>query len=671
MFCERHYTAPVKGDGQFFSLGLSVPCHTKGLFPGHGRGRAFFLETIPETEQYYLTNMIFSPLLKKGVLLLALCGVLGGSVLSAQEAGGAPITEEGLKALDSNVFANEYMLALKPNVTRDRIARIKDPFVRGLATRMAEKKFDRKARALTAEPYEAERLRTSQYSKFENPTGIFFEEGEDVLLVMGDPKGEKLNLVIHNFGRDGGHSSYPLKEGVNIIRAKNKGLGYIEYFTPNYKKAPKVHLSILSGKVNGVFVGGVSKNSDWKKMLENSPTEVVDIVGSRVHLVYPVEELKQFCPDKGEELIALYDRIIGMEQQIMGLYKYRMLPKNRMFGRVIWNGFMHADGTGAAFHNGTMKEVGNPDRIPGSAWGIAHEFGHVNQVRPAMKWVSTGEVTNNIYSAYVNYMLNPSSMRLEHERINGGDGNMIGGRFNAYLNNGILKGENWLVQSGPDKRSGGDNRPMVHDHFVKLAPLWQLELYFKVAGKGNPDFYPDIFYKAIKMDTRGKKDGELQLAFMKNACDAARQDLTDFFRKTGMLKPIDQELDDYTCARMTITEADCKNLIAYARKYKKPESPVIYYISVNSAEAAFTTRALRSRATGALFRMTCGKTPSSLKHTKTGKWSASPWWGRIPRIIPPPRFPIRKVLRGLKPFPGTAGGRWCTANALPNESLRG
>ena len=243
--------------------------------------------------------MIFSPLLKKGILLLAFCGVLGGGVLSAQETGGSPITEEGLKALDSNVFANEYMLALKPNVTRDRIAKIKDPFVRGLAEQMAEKKFDRKARALTAEPYEpvkdlAERLRTSQYSKFENPTGIFFEEGEDVLLVMGDPKGEKLNLVIHNFGRDGGHSSYPLKEGVNIIRAKNKGLGYIEYFTSNYKKAPKVHLSILSGKVNGVFVGGVSKNSDWKRMLENSPTEVVDIVGNRVHLVYPVEELKQF-----------------------------------------------------------------------------------------------------------------------------------------------------------------------------------------------------------------------------------------------------------------------------------------------------------------------------------------------------------------------------------------
>lgn len=534
--------------------------------------------------------MSFLSLLKKGTLLVAFCGMLNSGVLGAQETGELVISEAGLKAVDSNVFANKYMLSLKPNISRERIAKIKDPFVRKLAQQMADKKFDRKARAITAEPYEpvkdlADRLHTSPYSRFENPTGIFFEEGDDVLLIMGDSKEENLNLVIHNFGRDGGHSSYSLKEGVNIFKAKNKGLAYIEYFTSNYKKAPKVHLSILSGKVNGVFVSGVNKNKDWRKMLANSPTEVIDIVGNRVHLVYPVEELKSYCPDKGEELIALYDRIIGMEQQIMGLFKYKMLPKNRMFGRVIWNGFMHADGTGAAFHNNTMKEVGNPDKIPGSAWGIAHEFGHVNQVRPAMKWVSTSEVTNNIYSAYVNYVLNPSSMRLEHERINGGDGNMIGGRFNAYLNNGILKGENWLTQAGPDKRSGGENRPMVHDHFVKLAPLWQLELYFKVAGKGNPDFYPDIFYKAIKMDTKGMKDGELQLAFMKNACDVAKQDLTVFFRKTGMLKPIDQELDDYACARLTITEEDCKALMAYAKKYPKPESPVIYYISANSADA--------------------------------------------------------------------------------------
>ena len=44
--------------------------------------------------------MILLPFLKKGALLLALCGMLGGGVLSAQETGSVPITEAGLKALD-------------------------------------------------------------------------------------------------------------------------------------------------------------------------------------------------------------------------------------------------------------------------------------------------------------------------------------------------------------------------------------------------------------------------------------------------------------------------------------------------------------------------------------------------------------------------------------------
>lgn len=139
--------------------------------------------------------MILLPFLKKGAILLALCGMLGGGVLSAQETGSVPITEAGLKALDSNVFTNDFMLALKPNVTRDRIAKIKDPFVRGLARQMAEKKYDRKARAITAEPYEpvkdlADRLRTSQYSKFENPTGIFLRKGRTCCWSWKTPKGK-------------------------------------------------------------------------------------------------------------------------------------------------------------------------------------------------------------------------------------------------------------------------------------------------------------------------------------------------------------------------------------------------------------------------------------------------------------------------------------------------
>ena len=243
---------------------------------------------------------------------------------------------------------------------------------------------------------------------------------------------------------------------------------------------------------------------------------------------------------------------------------------------------MHADGIGAAFHNGTMGEVGNPDKIPTSAWGISHEFGHVNQTRPGMMWVSTTEVTNNLYSAWANFQLNPKDMRLEHERINGGDGNMIGGRFNSFLNSAIVNGEQWLCQKGPDKMEGYENGG---DHFVKLTPLWQLQLYFMAAKKGNPTFLADIFEKVRNESQEGKSNGQLQLEFMKNVADATKQDLSHFFVKTGMLKAIDKDMDDYSRAQLTITEKECKDLISYMKKYKKPLSPVIYYISVNSLNA--------------------------------------------------------------------------------------
>lgn len=267
----------------------------------------------------------------------------------------------------------------------------------------------------------------------------------------------------------------------------------------------------------------------------------------------------------------------------MGLDKYKVRPKNRMFGRVIWNGFMHADGLGAAFHNDTMGGLADPDKIPQNTWGIAHEFGHVNQTRPGLKWVSTTEVTNNIYSAWVNYNLDPTNVRLEHEPCPDLVGNTRGGRFNCYLISGIINGENWLAQKGPDKM---ENYQDGGDHFVKLAPLWQLQLYYGAALRGkNPDFYADIHQIVRKTDESKMSNGDLQLAFMKNACDVAKEDLTDFFIKAGMLKPIDKDMDDYSRGQLTITQKQCDDLVKYAKKYAKPESPVLYYISANSVNA--------------------------------------------------------------------------------------
>ncbi len=456
----------------------------------------------------------------------------------------------------------------------------------GAATGISDEAQYRNAEFQAYEPVEtlAKRLKTNAYSRFENPTGIWFDAGETAKIEVAGTGGEKIFLRVTNFGRAGGDKTYPLQEGINSVEMKKAGLAYISYYTPNFKTAAPVKIKIAGGKINGVFYAGKNTSEDWKKLLDNAACEVVDIVGKHVHLVYPVEELKKYCPNRGVELINVYDKIIKTEQDIMGLEKYGRQPKNRMFGRVIWKGFMHADGLGAAFHNNTMRNLADPDKLPGNSWGVAHEFGHVNQVRPGMKWVSTTEVTNNLYSVWVNYILNPGNGRkkLEVESCNDGDGRIVGGRFNSYLNSAIIAGEQWLCQRGQDKMKGYQNGG---DHFVKLCPLWQLELYCKVVGKGNPDFLPDIFEIVRNTDEKGKSNGELQLAFMKNVCDTNKQDFTDFFVKVGMLKPIDKDMDDYSRGQLTITQTQCDGLIAYAKKYRKPDSPAIYYISANSVDA--------------------------------------------------------------------------------------
>lgn len=512
--------------------------------------------------------------------------------LQATESGPAELTEKDFSSSsisgDSIIFKDPILSGLKKGISANRIKMVKNPVLKDMATAMLDGTYRPEFRIQRYEAYPllsttAKKNKTNQYNQFENPTGIYFKKDDIALVFVEKTSPLGLKMRVHGWDEEGGDSSYPLKSGTNVFTIKNPGLSYIEYFTDDLKKAPKVGVHIATGEVNGYFDSSKHKDADWQKILNSTVYDTLDIIGKRVQLAYHVPSLKKYCPEKGLELINLYDKIIGLEYDILGFTKYKDAPKNRMFGRSVPKGFMFADGMGAGFNNDTLKGLADPEAVKKEAWGISHEFGHVNQVRPHLKWVSTTEVTNNIFSAWIQYCFTPHSLRLEHENCpNPGGGNALGGRFNWYLQSALVAKEPWLCHKGPDKMEGYENGG---DHFVKLCPLWQLQLYFAVAGKGNKDLYPDLFKQARDNKEENKSNGELQLNFMKNVCDATKQDLTDFFVTAGMLKPIDKDMDDYSRAQLTITEADCKKLINYAKKYKKPASPVIYYISGNSVQA--------------------------------------------------------------------------------------
>ena len=496
----------------------------------------------------------------------------------------------------TEVFADELCSELRADVDQRKIDGLENSFFRMIAQSLYDKTYDLEYRVQTYEPYReindlAAELKTSGYNPFENPTGIYFKDGEEAVVILGNTNGEQVNLKVYDFDairqgqRTPDPTSYPLSEGINKLRIAHGGLSYIEYYTPNWKTAPALKLHIASGKVNGYYDKHRDVSADWREILNKATYGCIDIKGDRVNLVFGVNSIKTYCDNLGK-LIQNYDDIVELEHELMGLDKWGRRPKNHMFARVTKDG-LYPDGWGAGWYEGCMNELASTTKsLREGVWAIAHEFGHVNQIRPGLKWVSTTEVTNNVYSVCARYKFYRENMPLERERCNdGNDNNVLGGRFNSYLNYGIIKGEQWLCQKGQDNMDPS-KYPYGGDHFVKLCPLWQLLLYYReIVGGEKRDWYGDVAEIVRNTDESQLTNGQLQLNFMRNTMDVVKEDLTDFFIKAGMLKPIDKELDDYARGQMTITQTDCDELVKYASKYSKPATPVLYYLSANSQKS--------------------------------------------------------------------------------------
>ncbi len=424
------------------------------------------------------------------------------------------------------------------------------------------------------------KYKVSSYSSYENPTGIFYRKGERISLTLRNRPSGTIQLIIRDFREGGAHETYPLQPGRNDIVVRQDGLGYIDYRSPEGVKAPQVAISLKGGIINGVF----SHHDDaatWRRLLARVPAGILDMVGERCQIVYHAEGLRQGAPDKGVEMLALYDRIVELQQKLMGWDREGIHPGNHIMCRVIWSGYMQADGHGAAFEKSTIAGISNPEGLRGSCWGVAHELGHVNQVRPGFDWVGMSEVTNNLYSQLCCLKLNPSWLRLEHEESPTADGQwMRGAVFDRYVNRGVLLRRIWQFQSSNNPR---ETTPPTEggDVFVTLCPLWQLWLYCHEA-RGMEEFYPMIFQQVRAHDDHQATNGQLRVNFCRYASEAAQLDFSTFMLYAGMLSPVNRWVGDYGSAIMTVTKDMAAAVVKDAARFPEPDSTVIFYITANS-----------------------------------------------------------------------------------------
>ena len=295
------------------------------------------------------------------------------------------------------------------------------------------------------------------------------------------------------------------------------------------------------------------------------------------------------------------------ERDILGLERYGRQAKNRQLFFATDYGFMAAGGEGSYCHYNSLGGIMAPDAAKFDFWGVGHEWGHNNQIPEGFHWSGCGEMSNNIYASWAqihftghrNAAGKVTYLRLEDENSGIDEySSTRGGRMQTYFEEGLRKGVSWQLQDGPDYHNATPETKNVvgydatgkyigmvnttsrnYDHFVKLVPFWQLNLWGTLAGK-CPDIIPMVIESirttenySSTYNTHGKK----QVNWVKIACDSTKLDLLPFFEKAGILRPISAYIEDYSPGWIIIDD----NMITELKNYVKEQGYPAYTEEIN------------------------------------------------------------------------------------------
>ena len=439
---------------------------------------------------------------------------------------------------------------------------------------------------------------SNSYNKYENPTGVYLKAGESCwVAVSGIDDQFPVGLTIKNWVTNENSSSYSLNNGLNYITNNSEGNVFVSYYNDDFENAPNVKLHFINAPVQGYWDQATMTNEDWIKLLKGRSTSDNSILITRsehAQLAFPVSAWVKFCPTNIDSTMTLYQQVQWAQRNMLGLEKYGRQVKNRQLFFATTSGFMAAVEEGSYCNVNSLEAIMVPDAKRFDFWGVGHEWGHNNQVTTGFKWSGCGETTNNIFASWgqIHFTGNPHHLRLEDEVTGVGEySGMRGGRMQTYFEEGLRKGVAWQLQDGPDYYGTIPTEKTIwgydadgnylgyvtttsrnYDHFVKLAPFWQLNLWGTLAGK-CPDIIPMVI-ESIRSTTNYthyyNTNGQKQVNWMKLACDSAKIDLLPFFEKAGMLRPINAYIEDYNAGWNVISEAMIANLKAYVKEQGYP-----------------------------------------------------------------------------------------------------
>ena len=421
---------------------------------------------------------------------------------------------------------------------------------------------------------------SNYFGKLSGPTGICGNAGDIIYLYVDKDPNSNCTLqveVVADSESPGDHqtgSVTTLRKGLNAIILSNKSTIYIFYqlndpekYLANYSDM-KIHIE--GGQVQGYWdaTRGMT-NDDWnllrEKMLNKS--NILNLKSKRLVFVMNNSLVQEAisADNNMEGLMRIWNTMLQNEEDLMGF-------QEKVEGRFnnIWNCFsinhsyMYATTYGTYYENSTLSTVMSYKALTetggGALWCPSHEMGHNHQA--CINGVGSTETSNNLFSNVNVYLHGVSTSRGDAAETCFAD---------------FAADKSW-VQRGT---------------WAQARFYYQLYLYYHATGR-NTNFYPKLFTllrqnpinkgswdDSLTADSDG--DGTIDvkggyksygkndyLHIAKMMCDAAGEDLSEFFEAYGMFIPVSNFfVDDYSKYWVTTTQADIDAAKAYMQRYPK------------------------------------------------------------------------------------------------------
>ena len=480
------------------------------------------------------------------------------------------------------VFTDITCSEIKPDVTQEQIEALPEFFIQTASALKDDSynKWEKEFRIREYCPYSsadewADKLMTRKYGDLDNPTGIYVNEGDEVVVLVGNTHGQSIS--IQNIGEETskGYAQtsvngdiYPLKEGVNKLTAKQTGMLFVMYNTniQNPDAQPiKIHIPLGGGKVCGFFsLKEHQTNEKYKELIDKADYKYFCVIGNAIILYFHHKQLKAAVPYDILSSIELWDNMIQWQQESMGIEDVH--PKqmnNHIFAISPEGGYMWASEGRIGFVYTVLGDILRKSYLMASrnSWGPAHEIGHVHQ--GAINWASTTESSNNLFSNYTIYKFGQNCSRGTELAVPEYAANV---KKATLVFRRCVENKAWC-DFGTDYQ-GED--PEMHARMN-----WQLWNYYHRCGY-NPQFFPTLFKLMRENRVSTQDPGENQMMYARMACRAANENLTDFFERWGFFVPISMKVNQYGTYNYIVTDAMIKETKEFMKQFPAPKHAFYY-----------------------------------------------------------------------------------------------